>query len=82
MATFTIKTRSAGAVTFHVSSNERGGYVYCDLGDSSAHGTLGQQICTGGGTRGSTLMATPSTLERVARRWWRQRLVHLRDGGI
>lgn len=36
-------------------SRPSGGYVYCDFGKASAHGTLGKQICYGGGLRGSTV---------------------------
>lgn len=36
-------------------SRPGGGYVYCDFGDPRKTGTLGTQICYGGGTRGNTI---------------------------
>lgn len=72
MATFTIKTRKHGDKTFFVP--DQGGYVRLEMGQN--HGTLGRQICHGGGFRGNTITAQPDTLEVEARRWWRQ---HLRN---
>lgn len=74
MPTFTIKSRLHGDQTFFVPPG--GGYVRLERG--TAHGTLGQQICYGGDFCGSTVTATPETLEREARRWWRARLTWLR----
>lgn len=71
MARFTIKSRIHGDVSFFVPDS--GGYVRME-GEGANHGTLGQQICYGGEFRGCTLTATPETLEKVARTWWRQRL--------
>lgn len=69
MARFTIKTRDVGALDFWV--RDGGGYVRLEGPNRS--GTLGTQICEGGGTRGSTLTANESTLPAVARRWNAQR---------
>lgn len=75
MTTFTIKSREHGEQSFFVPSN--GGYVRLDRG--SSHGTTGQQICYGGGFRGNTITATPETLEREARKWWKQHLAMHRN---
>lgn len=70
MATFTIKTRAHGDKTFFVP--DQGGYVRLESGGN--HGTLGKQICYGGGFRGNTITADAASLEVVARKWWRQHL--------
>ena len=70
MARLTIKTRSHGDKTFFVP--DHGGYVRLESG--SSHGTLGQQICYGGGFRGNTITADADSLEIVARKWWKQYL--------
>lgn len=79
MATFTIKTRSHGEITFFVRDTANGadtGYVYLGTG------TDGKQICAGGDYMGSTLSATVETLEKVARNWHRQHLAAMREYGI
>ena len=70
MARITINTRDAGALTFFVR-DDQAGYVYLESPNRS--GTLGQQICDGGGTMGNTLRADSATLATVARRWNKQR---------
>jgi hypothetical protein len=70
MTTFTIKSKLHGDQSFFVP--DQGGYVRLESGRN--HGTLGKQICDGGGFHGSTLEANSDTLEKVARRWWKQRL--------
>lgn len=70
MARFTIKTRTHGEKSFFVP--DQGGYVRLETGRN--HGTLGSQICYGGGFRGNTITATPETLASVARAWWKQHL--------
>lgn len=75
MARFTIKTRNHGEKTFFVPPG--GGYVRLER--SGRTGTLGEQICYGGGFRGNTISATEDTLETEARRWWRQYLAHERN---
>lgn len=68
MATFTITSRIYGPVDF--TCRDEGGYVrvHCaDLGELD-----GRQPCDGGAFRGSTLTADVKTLEKVARRWWKQ----------
>ena len=76
MARFTIKTRNHGAKSFFVPDN--GGYVRLeDTGTN--HGTLGRQICYGGGFYGNTVTADAGSLERKARRWWRQHLASERN---
>lgn len=67
MARFTIKTRTNGTLDFFCPDN--GGYIRLD-GRGANHGSMGRQICAGGGFGGSTLTATPATLEAVARRWY------------
>ena len=65
MATFTINTKNEGQLEFSVKENDHGYAAYVFVN--------GRQPCDGGGHMGSTLMATPATLEKVARRWLRQR---------
>ncbi len=67
MARFTIKTRTNGDMEFFVPDG--GGYVR--LESDGKPGTLGAQICYGGGFRGNTVTADKSTLEFEARRWYR-----------
>ena len=67
MARFTIKTRTNGDMDFFVP--DAGGYVR--LESAGELGTLGKQICAGGGFMGNTLSASEKTLETVARRWYR-----------
>lgn len=74
MARFTIKTRDVGELDFWTP--DEGGYVR--LESPNRHGTLGTQICEGGGTRGSTLIANAETLPAVARRWNAQRRAAIR----
>jgi hypothetical protein len=73
MARITINTRDIGLLEFWVPDN--GGYVRLECGDR--HGTLGRQICEGGGFMGSTLMADENTLAWVTRRWNKQRRAHI-----
>lgn len=75
MASYTIKSRHLGEVTFFVPDS--GGYVRVENGKN--HGTLGTQICVGGRFRGPTVIATPDTLAIVARRWWKQFVSHTRS---
>lgn len=70
MARFTLKTRNHGELSFFVV--DTGGYVRLESGRN--HGTLGKQICHGGGYRGTAVTATADTLADEARRWWRQSL--------
>lgn len=67
MARFTIKTRTNGDMEFFVPNG--GGYVRLESDGRS--GTLGRQICYGGGFMGNTIMADEKTLEAQARRWYR-----------
>ena len=69
MARITINTKDEGAMEFWV--NDDGGYVRLEL--SGRPGTLGKQICEGGGFMGNTLSANEANLAQVARRWNRQR---------
>lgn len=62
MAIFTINSRKFGEQEFTVSS--AGGYVRLN----------GHQICRGGLYLGSTLSCTPEQLEKVARKWWADKL--------
>jgi hypothetical protein len=51
-------------------SRPGGGYVYCDLGRHGANGTLGGQICYGGGLRGSTIsVGSDDAFERAVKKW-------------
>lgn len=66
----TIHTRRHGVLSFWCPDGPRGGYVR--LEGPGKTGTLGHQICAGGGMSGETLSATPMSLERVARAWWKK----------
>lgn len=68
---FTMKTRDYGTLEFFAPRN--GGYVR--LESDGKPGTLGQQICNGGGFLGNTISCGPTeeSLSRVARAWQRQR---------
>lgn len=72
MATFTINSRKHGEIRFHVRDD--GGYVRV-----TGNGWDHRQPCAGGGFAGSTLSASPTSLERVARRWWRAWLAGQRE---
>lgn len=68
MARFTIKTRTNGDMDFFVPDG--GGYVRLESPGRS--GTLGRQICSGGGFMGNTLTASAASLESISRGWYRQ----------
>lgn len=68
MAYVTIHTKDKGHLSFFVPDS--GGYVR--LTTDSKPGTLGRQICYGGGFHGSTVSATPETLRETAYKWIRQ----------
>lgn len=54
-------------------SRPGGGYVYCDMGRDDRSGTLGQQICYGGGTMGNTIHERDDTaFEREVKKWYAQ----------
>lgn len=72
MATFTIKSRTHGPVTFYVMGSGREPYVKYAKGNHAD--STSRQICYGGYTSGNAITATPDTLEAEARRWWRQYL--------
>lgn len=69
MARVTITTTTGTTHDFFCPA--AGGYVRLEGPGST--GTLGSQICDGGGTEGETLSATPETLQAVAVRWMGQR---------
>lgn len=75
MARFTIKTRQHGEQVFFCPDG--GGYVRLESGAN--HGTLGRQICYGGGFSGNTISATPESLPKVCRAWWAQQRRALAD---
>ena len=66
----TIKSRNLGrTITF---SRPGSSYIFADL--NGRPGTLGCQICRGGGTMGSTLSCDGDDLSRfdaICRRWYR-----------
>lgn len=57
-------------------SRPGGGYVYCDFGRASQTGTLGKQLCYGGGLRGNTVYEKDdAAFERETKKWlatWRR----------
>lgn len=66
----TINTRKMGLLIF---SKPGKSYVFCDMGDSSKPGTLGDQICHGGDLIGSTITYHGNDyveFEKLCRRWW------------
>ncbi|WP_044109877.1 hypothetical protein [Mycobacterium canetti] len=71
----TIDSRIAGA-RYEFWAPDQGGYVRLEFGDRI--GTLGSQICDGGGFTGSTIWSTPASFADDCRRWYRQ---HLRVEG-
>ncbi len=71
MAFFTIDSRDHGEVTFH--TKDEGGYVRVKSKEWDR-----KQICRGGYFMGSTLTADESSLEKVARKWWKQYLAFQR----
>ena len=75
----TINSRKLGSpVTFYAPSS--GGYVFVDL--NGQPGTLGQQICSGGGVDyGSTLSyrGDPENFGAFCRRWFAS---HLRNNDL
>ena len=77
MSTLTINSRKLGReYTFYMPPS--GGYVRLENG--SNHGTLGTQICYGGGFRGNTIpCATDAEFREECRRWYRQ---HMSDADI
>ena len=76
MARIIIKTRKEGEMSFWCPTG--GGYVR--LESEGRPGTLGQQICEGGGLMGSTIESTEATLGDVARKWLRQRRARMNRG--
>lgn len=71
---YTINSRRFGERTFWANAKEgphASAYVYLE---DRGPGTLGSQICEGGGFRGNTLLCngTEEGLARVAKRWWKQ----------
>lgn len=78
MARITIKTRDIGELEFWCKDG--GGYVF--LESDGKPGSLGKQICDGGGFMGNTLSADEKTLASVARTWNRQRREWERKYGL
>lgn len=84
MTKTTTRTRwthdTAGFLTAHLPdgremtfSRPGGGYVYCDMGDPRLTGTLGRQICVGGGLQGRTISeASVEGFVAACKRWLRQ----------
>jgi len=75
MATFTLRSRTFGVETFWVrdtATRSNPGYVRLECG--SQHGELGQQICYGGGIRGSAVECGADDLEATVRDWHRGRM--------
>jgi hypothetical protein len=61
----TIKSKAQIEYSFWAPDN--GGYVR--LEGKNAPGTVGQQICRGGGFSGSTISCTPDNFRAVCRKW-------------
>jgi len=56
-------------------SRPGGSYIYVDL--NGQPGTLGNQICNGGSTMGSTMVYSgddESIFEKICRNWWKSYL--------
>jgi hypothetical protein len=74
---FAIKSRKFGEVEFSRPGNY---YVYVDL--NGKPGTLGNQICDGGGCTGDTIGYrgnSDDVFEKICRKWWRAYLRDRRD---
>ena len=71
-----IKSRIIGStITFTRPGSD---YIYADI--NGKPGTLGCQICSGGGTSGSTLSYSgndQTQFETICRRWYRAHVRHL-----
>ena len=79
MAHFTLKSRKFGTEKFYTHSrDDQIGDVYIDI--RTANGALrDRRICEGGHVNhGTALTACAATLEKVVRRWHRQRLEDMR----
>ena len=69
MTTLTLKSRKLGR-EFSFFMPDGGGYVRLER--SANHGTLGTQICYGGGFRGNTIRCDDDAeFKREVRRWYR-----------
>lgn len=69
----TIRSKRYGELTF---SRPGSRYIYCDMGVARDHGTLGRQICRGGGVHGSTLGYSGNDERefcKICRNWLRAR---------
>lgn len=65
-----IKSRKLGLTI--IFSRPGSSYIFADLNGKS--GSLGTQICSGGGTMGSTLMYSGNdqkSFDAICRRWYR-----------
>lgn len=84
MEYFTIHSRKLGQdLIFNCDLDRTKPYEshYVRLEKPGKPGTLAPQICYGGGFRGNTVTATPSTFERECRRWYREYLEQARPHG-
>lgn len=72
---FTINSRDHGAISFWMSGDA--GYVF--LESEGKPGSLGSQICRGGGFSGSTITANAENFERICRNWWRLHLKQINE---
>jgi hypothetical protein len=75
----TINTREFGELTFFTGNGTN--YVFVDI--NGQPGTLGKQICDGGGLMGSTISCRstrPSDFEKLCKKWWRNYLRDQRGG--
>lgn len=72
----TITTRNHGNITFFRPNS--GGYIWADL--NGKPGTLGEQICQGGSTRGDCLSSHggEAQFRALCRKWWAARLKSIR----
>lgn len=69
MTVFTIKSRKLNR-DFDFFMPDSGGYVRLENGAN--HGTLGEQICYGGGFRGNTILcSSEDEFKAECRRWYR-----------
>jgi hypothetical protein len=77
MANFSLNTKAHGKLTFWC--RDRGGHVR--LEHSDLYGSLGRQICKGGGFLGQCEWAdNAEALPVIARRWWVARRKRVKDG--
>jgi hypothetical protein len=66
-------------------SRPGGGYIFCDMGMPWLSGSLGLQLCKGGGPYGLCLSYQgddEKVFQQICRKWWRDYLKNARNHPI